>query len=79
MSDQSGGQGGAGFWAGVRGKVEAAESVEESTVNFVRELVDKLEAAFNANDWNAARRIAQEADAHAEDIGAAIKANTDKA
>lgn len=66
------------FWDKARDKVNAAQSVEEGAVQFVRDFVDRLEAAFNANDWNGARKLAAEADQHAEDIGEAIKANTDR-
>lgn len=67
------------FWEDVKGKVESAQTVEESAVQFIRDFVDKMEAAFNANDWQAARNLVSEADTHADEIGAAIKENTDKA
>lgn len=59
-------------------EVTAKQGVKESAAHFIRGLVDRFEAAFNANDWNWARRLAGEVDSKAEEFGAAIEANSDK-
>lgn len=57
-------------------EIDGMASVRQGVVSFTRALVDALQDALNRNDFVAARRIADDADTYADDVGAAVEANT---